>query len=287
MYWRNNKFDITSIKRYFYDIFVNYVLVVNMKFNDSFTLGNNVTIGKNVKIGDGTVIYDNVSIGDNTIIANDCRVGEPLNDYYSSSDYKNPITHIGNSSIVRSHSIIYAGTETGEGFTTGHRVTIREMSIFGNNCSVGTLSDIQGHIKIGNFCRLHSNVHIGQKSTLGDFVFIYPYVVLTNDPTPPSNICNGPTVGSYSQIATMSVILPGVIIGEHALIGAGSIVARPVSDYSLTLGNPAKHIKDVREIKSRETGKSHYPWPYNFDRGMPWKDIGYEKWKKQHFNDGI
>jgi acetyltransferase-like isoleucine patch superfamily enzyme len=253
-----------------------------MKFNNKYTIGQNVKLGQNVRIGDNSVIYDNVEIGDDTIIGNDCVIGEPLFSYYSDQGYSNPKTVIGDKSLIRSHSIIYSGTETGIEFQTGHRVTIREKAIFGNNCSVGTLSDIQGHVKLGNYCRLHSNVHIGQKSEIGDFVFIYPYVVLTNDPTPPSDICIGPKIGSYSQIATMSVILPGVIIGEHALIGAGSIVAKNVSDYSLTLGNPAKHLKDVREIKSRGSEKSHYPWPYNFDRGMPWRNIGFDKWNEDN-----
>ncbi|MBK7762862.1 MAG: hypothetical protein IPI46_05745 [Bacteroidetes bacterium] len=49
----------------------------------------------------------------------------------------------------------------------------------------------------------------------------------------------------------------------------------------MVLGNPAKVIKDVREIKSRESGESHYPWPYNFERGMPWEGIGFENWEKE------
>jgi acetyltransferase-like isoleucine patch superfamily enzyme len=122
-------------------------------------------------------------------------------------------------------------------------------------------------------------VHIGQKSTIGNFVFIYPYVVFTNDPHPPSNICVGPTVGDYSQIAVFSVLLPGVKIGKHCLVGAGSIVGKNVEDYALVVGNPAKPVKDVRELKSRETQKSHYPWPYNFERGMPWEGIGFDEWE--------
>lgn len=253
-----------------------------MKFNSKFEIGKNVKLGKDVRIGDRTIIYDNVTIEDGTVIANDCIIGEPTSGYYHDANYSNPTTNIGKNSLIRSHSIIYSGSKFGEGFSTGHRVTIRENSIFGTNCAVGTLSDIQGHVTFGNYCRLHSNVHIGQGSKLGSFIFIYPYVVLTNDPTPPSNICIGPEVGDYSQIATMSVILPGIKIGKHALIGAGSIVSKNVNDYSLTLGNPAKHIKDVREIKSRETGKSHYPWPENFSRGMPWENDSYSEWIKKN-----
>jgi acetyltransferase-like isoleucine patch superfamily enzyme len=201
-----------------------------------------------------------------------------LNSYYSDEQYVNPPTCIGANSLIRSHCIIYAGSTYGTNFSTGHRVTIREYTIFGDNCRVGTVSDIQGYSTFGDHCWLHSNVHIGQKSTIGNFVFIYPYVVFTNDPTPPSEICIGPTVGDYSQIAVFSVLLPGVTIGKHCLVGAGSVIGKNVEDYQLVAGMPARFLKDVREIKSRTTGEAHYPWPFRFDRGMPWEGMGYETW---------
>lgn len=258
-----------------------------MKFNNrNVYISEKAKIGKNVKIGDNTVIYDNVVVLDNTIIANDCIIGEPLQTYYNDvNNYDNPRTIIGDSSIIRSHCIIYCGCEMGSGFSTGHRVTIREYTKFGVKCRVGTVSDIQGYVTFGDYCWLHSNVHIGQKSTIGNFVFIYPYVVFTNDPTPPSDICIGPTVGDYSQIAVFSVLLPGVKIGNHCLVGAGSVVGKDVDDFQLVLGSPATFKKDVREIKDRKTQEAHYPWPMRFERGMPWEGIGFEKWEKGLNND--
>ena len=251
-----------------------------MKFNNrNVHISKTARIGNNVKIGDNTTIYDNVVIKDNIIINNDCIIGEPLNSYYQDTEnYQNPQTIFEEGAFIRSHNIIYAGSSFGKNFSTGHRVTIREGSKFGDGCRLGTLCDIQGNVTFGNHCWLHSNVHIGQKSTIGNFVFIYPYVVFTNDPHPPSNICTGPTVEDYTQIAVFSVLLPGVHIGKHCLIGAGSIVGKNIEDYQLVVGNPGKSVKDVRELKSRETGKSHYPWPYNFDRGMPWQGMNYDEW---------
>lgn len=250
-----------------------------MKFNNrNVWISSSAKIGNNVKIGDNCAIYDNVVIEENTTICNDCVIGEPLSSYYNQNDYDNPETIVGSNSMIRSHTIVYAGSVFGHHFSTGHRVTIREYTKMGTNCRVGTLSDIQGYSEFGNHCWLHSNVHIGQKSSIGNFVFIYPYVVFTNDPTPPSNVCIGPTVGDYSQIAVFCVLLPGVKIGKHCLIGAGSVVGKDVEDYQLVLGSPAKSIKDVREIKSRETGEPHYPWVYRFDRGMPWQDKNYDGW---------
>lgn len=237
-------------------------------------------IGKGVKIGDNTIIYDNVVIGDNTIICNDCVIGEPLNDYYKHPDtYNNPKTVIGANSLIRSHCIIYADNRLGDGLQTGHRITVRERTVMGKNCSVGTLCDIQGDSSFGDYVRIHSNVHIGKTSKIGNFCWIYPYTVFTNDPTPPSEICIGPTVGDYSVISTHSMLLPGIVIGQHCMIGAFSLVAKDVADYTVVVGSPAHPVKDIREIKDHKTGESHYPWPEHFDRYMPWQDIGYDSWK--------
>lgn len=243
-------------------------------------IGDGVSIGQNVIIGPRTIVYDNVSIGDHCQIGADVILGEPTADIYRDpAAYSNPALDIGPDSVVRSGSILYAGSSFGERLETGHRVTIREGTKAGKNLRVGTLSDLQGHCEIGDYVRLHSNVHIGQKSVIGDYVWIFPYVVLTNDPHPPSNCLMGVTVGSFAVIATMSVVLPGVTIGQDALVGAGSIVNRNVGSEDVVVGNPAKRVASIRDIKSKKDGTCVYPWRLNFDRGMPWEGVGYEVWQ--------
>ncbi|NTV51370.1 MAG: N-acetyltransferase, partial [Desulfobulbaceae bacterium] len=120
------------------------------------------------------------------------------------------------------------------------------------------------------FVRFHSNVHIGKMSNIGNFVWIFPYVVLTNDPHPPSNILKGVTVGDYAVIATMSVILPGVKVGEGALIAAHSSLKSDAVPGMLYMGSPAEKICSVRKIKLQDgTGRSAYPWNSHFSRGYP------------------
>lgn len=258
-----------------------------MKFNQrNITIGENVKIGKNVKIGDHTIIYDNVILEDDVIVANHCVIGEPLNDYYHSESYQQPQTVIGAKSLIRSHSIIYAGTEMGASVATGHRVTIREYSIIGHHAMLGSYSDIQGFCRIGHYNRLHSYVNIGQKSELGDYVFIYPFVVLTNDPTPPSNELIGPKIGDYTQIAAAAVILPGAEVGQHCLVGANSVVGGRFSDDTFIAGNPARAVGALSKMPFFNTeGKRHYPWPHHFERGMPWQGIGYHNWLKDNNDD--
>lgn len=221
-------------------------------------------LGVDVKIGPFCIVHDNVEIGDRCIIGSHCEIGVP-----TSLSNGSPLS-IAADSLIRSHSVFYEGSQFGERLITGHRVTVREHTQAGKNLQIGTLSDIQGDCRIGDYVRCHSNVHIGKQSVIGNFVWIFPYVVLTNDPTPPSNTLLGCEIGDYSAIATMSVILPGIKIGQHCLIGAHACVGKDVPDHMIAAGVPAKVIGPTSNIKLRDgSGASAYPWTSHFTRGYP------------------
>jgi len=251
-----------------------------MRFKDAkYLVSETAKIGRNVRIGHNAIIHDNVEIGDNTVICENTIIGEPLLDSYHNEEYVNPKTIIGPNSLIRSGSVIYAGCEFGENFRTGNLVSIRENSIFGKNCIVGSMSDVQGDVVFGDYCRLNSHVQICSKCVFGNFVFIYPFVVFTNDPHPPSLHLEGATVGSFTQIAAGTVILPGIHIGKNCLVGANSLVKRNVEDFELHVGNPAEKVGAVNFIWSKTNKRAHYPWPYNYDRGMPWEGVNFDEWK--------
>ena len=221
-------------------------------------------IADDVSIGPFCIIHDNVIIGEGTKIESHCEIG-------CSSNLADglPLV-IGAHSLIRSHSVFYEGSTFGDRLITGHRVTVREKTSAGIGFQIGTLSDIQGHCEIGDFVRFHSNVHIGQHSKIGNFVWIFPYVVLTNDPHPPSNIMIGVTLEDYVAIATMSVILPGVTVRKGALVGAHSSVARDVDPDTVVGGVPAKFLCETSKIKLKNgSGASAYPWRRHFHRGYP------------------
>ncbi len=265
---------------------------MNNYYGSNFIKGDNVKIGRNVIIEDNVTLEDNVILGDfvkirsnvvirkSTFIGDYCTIGEVVKSFYDDESYVNPITVIGEKSLIRSNTIVYCDNNLDDNLETGHRVTIREKSSIGKNVRIGTLSDIQGYCEIGNYVNMHSNVHIGQKSKIADYVWIFPYTVLTNDPTPPSFDLLGVNVEKFAIIATGSIILPGVNIGENSLVGAKSLVKKDVERETVVAGNPAKTICNIRDIKNKITKESVYPWQYHFDRGMPWEGIGYEKWEK-------
>ena len=221
-------------------------------------------IADNVEIGPYSIIHANVELGTGTKIGAFCELG-----IESTLSKGSPLV-IKSESIIRSHSVFYESSCFGEKLNTGHRVTVRENTVAGKNLQIGTLGDIQGDCHIGDFVRFHSNVHIGKLSTIGDFVWIFPFVVLTNDPHPPSNVMKGVVICDYAVIATMSVILPGITIGEGALIAAHSLLKTDAEPGMLYVGSPAERVTKTSKIKLQDgTQRPAYPWTTHFSRGYP------------------
>lgn len=247
----------------------------NVIICDGVIIEDNVIIGDDCYIDYHTIIRENVTVGSGSFIGAQCVLGELLYDFFSDrTNKKHPLT-IGAHALLRSGSILYGGSVIGESFQTGHRVTIRENTHIGNHVNLGTLSDIQGDCQIGNYVHMHSNVHIGMKTTLKDYVWVFPYVVFTNDPTPPSETLRGATVDEFAVICTGTVVLPGVHIGKDALIGAGTTLTKEVAEQDIVIGNPGKVVGKVTKIQNEE-GQQVYPWRYSFKRGMPWRDSDYD-----------
>lgn len=264
----------------------NCIIGENIHFGENVRLGHNVIIEDNVSIGNdcyidsNTILRSNVSLGEKSNVGSNCIIGEYGMDFYANNYNNIHSLEIGENALIRSGTIIYTDSTIGSDFQTGHRTTIREKTQIGNHVSIGTLSDIQGTCKIGNYVRMHSNVHIGQLSVIDDFVWIFPYVVLTNDPTPPSEELVGVHVKSFAIIATNAIIMPGLEIGQDALVAGGAIVTKSVTPYSVVAGNPAKIISDVRNIKNKITGEAVYPWRYHYHKYMPWERTGFDEWYK-------
>lgn len=253
----------------------------NVTIKENTYLGENVLIEDDVYIDYGCIIRDNVTIKKGTTIGANCILGEYQMDFYENNQCQkaHPLM-IGKNAIIRSGTVIYGDTVIGDDFQTGHNVTIREKTMIGHHVSAGTLTDIQGNCEIGNYVRMHSNVHIGMLSRIEDFVWIFPYSVVTNDPTPPSYKLKGALLKKFSVICTGSIILPGVVVEGDFLVAAGAVVTKDVQAGVVVAGNPAKIISDISQIKDEETGENVYPWRYTFKRGMPWEDTDYDSWSK-------
>ena len=159
---------------------------------------------------------------------------------------------LGDNSRIRSGSVIYQAVQIGHHFETGHGVVIREENQIGDSVSIWTHTLIDYGCRIGNQVKIHSNCYIAQYTVIEDDVFIAPGVVFANDKYPVSKNLEGPHVKRGARIGVNVTLLPGVVIGEGALVGAGSVVTKNVPDRGVVVGNPARLIKNVDEIQAKK-----------------------------------
>ena len=158
---------------------------------------------------------------------------------------------IGQGAAIRDGTIVYAGTTIGSGLNTGHNVVIREENTIGDNVSIWSNTVIDYGCRIGNGVKIHTNVYIAQYTVIEDDAFLAPGVSIANDPHPQCEKCaqeQAPIIKRGARIGVNATILPGVVIGEYALIGAGSVVTNDVPAKALVYGNPARVAKNVDDL---------------------------------------
>ena len=129
-------------------------------------------------------------------------------------------------------------------------VVILPGAVIGENCNICSHCLIENEVNIGNNVTIKSGVQIWDGITIESNVFIGPNVTFTNDKMPRSKqflksypktiIKNGASIGANSTI------LPGIIVGENAMIGAGSVVTKDVPDFEIWVGNPAIFLKRIQ-----------------------------------------
>ena len=225
-------------------------------------ISNKAQIGKNVNLGYCVKILDNVIIEDDVTIGDYCLIG-----FSNNTNSKKLVIKKGTK--INSHSIIYENSSIGENSLIGHRVLVREKTTIENNVQIGSYSDIEGFCKISSYAKLHSNVHIGQHSLVMSYVWLFPYVILTNDPIPPSNIRNGIVIEPFAIVCTRSTILPGKKIGFGSFVGANSLVNTDLKAETIGSGNPFKTRGNINKIKIPNTKKNAYPWITRFQKDYP------------------
>jgi acetyltransferase-like isoleucine patch superfamily enzyme len=194
------------------------------------------------------VMHPGVVLGPGSTVEEYCIIGVPLRDPQGTG----AATVIGAGAHIRSHTVIYAGNRIGAHFQTGNKVNIREYNEIGDHVSIGTLSVIEHHVRIGDHVRIHSQVFVPEYSVLEEGAWLGPNVVLTNAKYPLSpeakKHLRGPVIRRGAKIGANTTILPGVVIGENALIGAGSVVVKDVPAGSVMAGSPARLIKNIADL---------------------------------------
>jgi acetyltransferase-like isoleucine patch superfamily enzyme len=145
-------------------------------------------------------------------------------------------------------TVIYANVRLGARSATGTFALIREHTHMGEDCLVGSTTIIEGHARMGDGVVLQSGVFVPTETIMGQRVFVGPCAVLTNDRYPlrrrSTYRAEGPVLEDDVTIGANATLLPGVRVGEGAMVAAGAVVTKDVPAWTMAIGCPAR-IRDL------------------------------------------
>jgi len=234
-------------------------IATNAKIDTSVKIGYNAIIEGNVVIQKGTIIGNNVIIkegsviGENCTISDNCIIGKsPLKAKNSATTETRELSPLilGNNVTVGACCILYKGTKISNDVFIGDLASIREDVEIGERTIIGKGATIENKSKIGRYVKIETEAYITAISTIEDYCFIAPGVTFTNDQflgrtEKRKTLFKGPTIKKGARIGANATILPGKIIGEDALVGAGSVVTKNLEPKKIYVGVPAKEIRNV------------------------------------------
>jgi acetyltransferase-like isoleucine patch superfamily enzyme len=200
------------------------------------TIGRNCTIMENVMLGypGGRILNEMIAAGKGP------------------EEYPFRGVTIGDDAVVRPGTTIYCDVIAGNGLRTGHNALIRESTVIGDSVLAGTNVVIDGNCVIGSHVSIQSNAYVPTNTLIEDNVFLGPCCVLANDKYPirvPYEL-RGPVLRKGASIGANVTLLPGVEVGEGAMVAAGALVTKDVPPWKLAIGCPAKFVDLPESLRS-------------------------------------
>ena len=222
-------------------------------------LGEFCVIGPNVKLGSGCQVGHHVVIHADTVVGNNVRIDDhavlgklPMKAANSATtkDQELPPLSVGDVCIVGTGVVLYRGAKIDGKVLMADLCTIRENVTIGRGTIVGRGVTVENFCTVGRYCKLESECYITAYSELEDRVFVAPGVVTSNDnyvgrTAERFKHFKGVTVRKGGRIGAGTVLLPGVVVGEDALVAAGSVVTKDVAPRTIVMGGPARVWRDV------------------------------------------
>ena len=133
----------------------------------------------------------------------------------------------------------------------------------GDQTKIGAFVEIQKNAKVGKNCKISSHTFICEGVTIEDDVFVGHGVTFINDTYPRATASDGvlqteadwkvetTLIKKGASIGSGATILSNVVVGEEAIIGAGSVVTKSVPSGAIVAGNPARPLKASTAISLR------------------------------------
>jgi len=213
-----------------------------------------VSIGREGQIGNGVAIHPNTRIGDRVRIDDYAVLGKPprsasISILKIASEYS-PL-EIGNDAFIGAHSIIYLGAKLADKVFVADLASIREEVFLEEGVIVGRGVSIENRCRVGEYTKIETEVYVTAYTIIEERCFIAPMVCMSNDnylgrTEERFKHMKGPHIKRGARIGSNAVLLPGVIIGEEAVVGAGSVVTKDIPPYETWVGVPARFLRKTK-----------------------------------------
>jgi len=232
------------------------------QFGNNLSLSPDTSLGNNVLLGNNVTIYPRVSIGDNCRIMDGAVIGRlPISTGNTNrpliSDYQ-PVS-IGAGSVIGCNTVLYTGISIGERVLIADLSSVREGCVIEDQVVLGRGVIVNYDTRIGKRTRVQDGANLTGNMLIEENVFISMNVTTAND----NDIYlrrfgllplefRGPIIRRFAVIGLSAMLLPGVEVGEGALVAAGAVVTKNVPPWTIVSGVPARYMREVPEEWRRQ-----------------------------------
>lgn len=209
---------------------------------DDVTIGDNVTIGNFTTIKKGTRIGNNVQIEDGVVLGKTPFSNKKMA-RKAQIDYEPLI--IKDNVKIGSNVVIYCNVVVEEDVLIGDLASIREKVRIGKSSIIGRNVTVELNTTIGERVVIQTSSYITGDMVIEDDVFIGPCCSSSNDKYMGEGNYKhaGPHICRGAKIGNNATLLPGITIGEKAVIGAGSVITKDIPPYEVYVGNPGRKLE--------------------------------------------
>lgn len=224
------------------------------RFRNS-SISEDAIIGEDVYLGNYVTIYPKVILAKRCVVLDGTVLGRlPIANGTIRLKVKSEFRklEVGSGSIIGCHAVLYTDTQIGKGTLISDSASIREGCVMGNDVIIGRGTTVMYNVRIGDRTRIHDQVTITGEMLIEEDVFVGPGVNSAND----NEIylsrfglavpkIRGPIVRRFAVIGAGARLLPGVEVGEGAMVAAGAVVTKDVPPWTIVAGIPARHFRNI------------------------------------------
>jgi UDP-2-acetamido-3-amino-2,3-dideoxy-glucuronate N-acetyltransferase len=210
-------------------------------------LPEDVELGGNVVIHAGTVVAPGVRVQDGAVLGKPVALGRRS----AAPRETPPPLQIGEQATIAAGAVVVAGARIGARAFVGDQAHVRERAVIGEESAIGRGSQVDFDVTVGARVRVQTGCYLAARSLVEDDVFVAPGVVTTNDRHAtrhgPDYELEGVVLRRACRLGGGAVLLPGIEVGEEALVAAGAVVTKDVPPRTVVVGVPARPLRDVPE----------------------------------------